>query len=66
MTAPSGWRVSSHCSNYGCVAVRITESTVFVQHSSGGPVLAFDLAEWDTFVAGVRDGEFDVPEETNR
>jgi len=27
-----------------------------------GPVLIFDEAEWDAFVAGAKDGEFDLPE----
>jgi Domain of unknown function (DUF397) len=27
-----------------------------------GPVLVFTPAEWDAFVAGVRDGEFDLDE----
>jgi Domain of unknown function (DUF397) len=26
------------------------------------PVLVFTPSEWDAFVAGVRDGEFDLPE----
>jgi uncharacterized protein DUF397 len=26
-----------------------------------GPVLVFTPAEWDAFVAGARDGEFDLP-----
>lgn len=25
-----------------------------------GPVLVFDQAEWDAFVAGAKDGEFDL------
>ena len=27
-----------------------------------GPVLVFDQAEWDAFVAGAKDGEFDLNE----
>lgn len=27
-----------------------------------GPVLVFTEAEWDAFVAGAKDGEFDPPE----
>jgi Domain of unknown function (DUF397) len=27
----------------------------------GGPVLVFNEAEWDAFVAGAKDGEFDEP-----
>jgi hypothetical protein len=28
-----------------------------------GPVLAFTAAEWEAFVAGVKDGEFDLPDD---
>ncbi|MGH3678786.1 MAG: DUF397 domain-containing protein [Natronosporangium sp.] len=43
----------------------------FVDHLIGmrdaadpdGPVLVFDEAEWDAFVAGAKDGEFDLPDE---
>jgi hypothetical protein len=28
-----------------------------------GPVLVFNEAEWDAFVAGAKDGEFDLPDE---
>jgi hypothetical protein len=28
-----------------------------------GPVLAFTAAEWEAFVAGVKDGEFDLAED---
>jgi hypothetical protein len=28
--------------------------------SPGGPVLKFSFAEWEAFLAGVRDGEFDI------
>jgi hypothetical protein len=30
-----------------------------------GPVLVFTPAEWEAFVAGVRDGEFDLDENGN-
>lgn len=29
-------------------------------HDPDGPVLVFDEAEWDAFVAGAKDGEFDL------
>lgn len=43
----------------------------FVDHLIGmrdarepdGPVLVFTEAEWDAFVAGAKDGEFDLPDE---
>jgi hypothetical protein len=31
-----------------------------------GPVLAFTTAEWEAFVAGVKDGEFDLAEDEAR
>lgn len=33
-------------------------------HDPDGPVLVFTEAEWDAFVAGAKDGEFDLPEDT--
>ncbi|HLU43931.1 MAG TPA: DUF397 domain-containing protein [Natronosporangium sp.] len=30
-----------------------------------GPVLIFTAEEWDAFVAGAKDGEFDLPEGTD-
>jgi hypothetical protein len=32
-------------------------------HNPDGPVLVFTEAEWDAFVAGAKDGEFDLPDE---
>lgn len=32
-------------------------------HDPDGPVLVFDEAEWDAFVAGAKDGEFDPPDD---
>jgi hypothetical protein len=57
-----------------CVEVTATKDTSVAPHKSGedvlylmrdskdpnGPVLAFTPAEWDAFIAGVKDGEFDL------
>lgn len=45
-----------------CVEVAIRTRGVAVRDSKdpAGPVLEFTLAEWAAFVAGVRDGQFDV------
>jgi hypothetical protein len=57
----------------GCVEVTATRDTVEASHKAGedllyllrdskdpnGPKLAFTTSEWDAFVAGVKDGEFD-------
>ena len=61
----SGWRKSTWSSGDGnCVEVAITsDGTVGVRDSKQhgrGPVLSFTSAEWEAFLGGVRDGEFDL------
>lgn len=56
------FHTSSFSNPNNCVAVAFPESgTILVRDSKNpdGPVLAFDSAEWDAFVKGVRAGEFD-------
>ena len=72
---PAGWRRSRHCAECSaCVEVTVTTDTSRWPHKAGaaklylmrdsnrpdGPVLAFTPAEWEAFVLGVRDGEFDI------
>jgi len=58
------WRKSSrsgpNCDN--CVEVAFVDDRIAVRDSKDpqGPVLAFTPAEWDAFVAGAKDGEFDI------
>ena len=69
------WRKSRHSAGNGaCVEVSVTTDTSRWPHKAGaeklylmrdskkpdGPVLAFTPAEWEAFVLGVRDGEFDI------
>ncbi|MEV7804956.1 DUF397 domain-containing protein [Microbispora sp. NPDC088329] len=59
------WRKSLHSANEcACVEVALDlgGGQVGVRHSKkpDGPALAFTPAEWDAFLAGVRDGEFDL------
>jgi len=77
-----GWGKSSFSERSGCVeASAVPESyhpvkegtEVLVRDSKNpdGPVLEFTAAEWDAFLAGVRNGEFDrrqtpVQEELDR
>lgn len=65
LTDPSEqWRRSSHCASGACVEVRVlgADAGVLVRDSKqvGGPILAFDVDEWRSFLAGVRGAEFDA------
>lgn len=55
------FRISSYCAHGGCVAVGADRDEIVVRSSRvpDGPILRFTADEWDAFVAGVRDGEFD-------
>jgi hypothetical protein len=57
------WRTSTLCSSAGCVEVGFSQDMVGVRDSKdpSSPVLAFDAETWREFVAGVRQGEFDIP-----
>lgn len=59
------WRRSSRCDSGTCVEVALDpDGLVLVRDSKDpGPVLVFDPAEWDDFVAGVKAGEFDTNRE---
>ncbi|WP_322756067.1 DUF397 domain-containing protein [Frankia sp. Cas3] len=58
------WRKSSHSNGHGgdCVeAAPLDDGGMAVRDSKdrNGPVLRFTASEWDAFLAGARDGEFD-------
>jgi hypothetical protein len=55
------WRKSSRSGVNGCVEVAYIDDRVAVRDSKDrqGPMLVFTHAEWDAFLSGVRDGEFD-------
>jgi Domain of unknown function (DUF397) len=46
---------------HGCVEVALDKTEVAVRDSKhpNGPVLLFDAHEWEAFVAGVQNGEFE-------
>jgi hypothetical protein len=56
------WHKSARSGGTGCVEVATLERVVGVRDSKDrkGPVLVFRFDEWNAFVAGVRDGEFDL------
>ncbi|GAB1642734.1 DUF397 domain-containing protein [Krasilnikovia sp. MM14-A1259] len=58
------WRTSTRSGTEGnCVEVRLDGDAIVVRDSKdrGGPLLRFTDAEWRAFLAGAKDGEFDLP-----
>jgi Domain of unknown function (DUF397) len=56
------WRTSRRSNGGQCVEVAVAEPFVLVRDSKARSeaVLKFTFAEWEAFVGGVRDGEFDL------
>jgi hypothetical protein len=56
------WHKSTYSSANGCVEVAFVDSHVAVRDSKDrrGPVLLFTPHEWTAFLAGIRDGEFEL------
>jgi hypothetical protein len=59
------WRKSSHSNGAGgmCVEAAQAGDQIAVRDSKNptGPILVFSRGEWEAFLAGTRDGEFDTP-----
>ena len=61
----ANWQKSSYSISGECVEVATVDHFVGVRDSKDreGPVLMFNTGEWNAFLAGTRNGEFDcVPE----
>jgi Domain of unknown function (DUF397) len=60
---------SSRSGNAGCVEVQFSINAPSVRIRDGknrtGPELTFTPYEWAAFIAGVKSGEFEVPEQWN-
>jgi len=58
------WRKSTRSGPWtdNCVEVAFVGEAIAVRDSKNphGPVLVFTASEWDAFVDGAKDGEFDV------
>lgn len=57
------WRKSVRSAGNGnCVEVAILDVAVAVRDTKdrSGPALVFAPAEWNAFIAGAKDGEFDL------
>jgi Domain of unknown function (DUF397) len=56
------WRKSAHSNINGCVEVALLGDAVAVRNSRDrrGPVVVFTALEWEAFIGGAKDGEFDL------
>lgn len=56
------WTISSYSDSASCVEVRQTADGIETRNSNdrNGPVVTYTPAEWDAFIKGVRNGEFDL------
>lgn len=59
---PEGKKSSYSSGNGNCVTVAIVDGGIRVWNSKdpSGPAVLFTAGEWDAFLAGARDGEFDL------
>ena len=57
------WRTSTYSGGNGCVEVASVDGQVGVRDSKDreGPMLVFTANEWEAFIGGARDGEFELP-----
>jgi hypothetical protein len=60
-TPSPAWRKSTLSTDGGCVEVAFAGHRVMVRNSRDrqGPVLIFTPVEWEAFIGGARNGEFD-------
>ena len=58
----SQWRKSTLSATNGCIELAFIGDRIALRDSKQrrGPVLKFTAVEWDAFIGGVRDGEFDL------
>lgn len=58
------FKISSACPNCscGCVGVALSEGKILVTNTttSNSPTATFTKEEWTAFIAGVKNGEFDI------
>lgn len=56
------WQRAEGGPSEGAVEIAFVDDLVGMRNSADpdGPVLVFTQTEWDAFVAGARDGEFDL------
>jgi hypothetical protein len=59
------WKKSTHSMSNGCLEVAVVGGKVALRDSKNkdGAVLVFTPREWDAFLDGVADGEFQLPKQ---
>lgn len=62
--ARAEWRKSTRSNAASCVEVAVVDAQVAVRDSKhrDGAILLFTPVEWEAFIGGVREGEFDLNE----
>lgn len=60
--AQARWRKATRSGPNGCVEVAVVKGNIAVRDSKHrqGAMLEFTPVEWQAFITGVRDGEFDL------
>jgi hypothetical protein len=60
-TEPGAWRRASFCASNECVEVAPHNGMIVMRNSteSRGQVLRYTAEEWQSFIRGVKAGEFD-------
>jgi Domain of unknown function (DUF397) len=55
------WHKSTYSGLNGCVEIAVLDGQIGVRDSKdrNGPILRFTHTEWDSFLNGVKDGQFD-------
>jgi len=58
----NAFKKSSFCDEYSCVSVRTEENAVRVRDTKdvSKKTLSFTRTEWNDFIKGVKNGEFDL------
>ncbi|MCT9932109.1 DUF397 domain-containing protein [Planotetraspora sp. A-T 1434] len=63
LSGAAWWKSSRSANNCACVEIAVLpggEVGVRDSKNQEGPVLVFTPVEWDAFIGGVKDGEFDL------
>jgi Domain of unknown function (DUF397) len=57
---PVTWRKAARCGGGECVEVALLGSQVGLRDSNDLPVIFLSRTGWDSFITGIKAGEFDL------